>query len=75
MKTASANKLKTKNIITVVLLSLINVLIFLAGSLWYATPITILLIPVFFALVAGVMVAALIGAAIGRRVVKKHLAA
>jgi len=49
MKTASTNKLKTKDIITVVLLALINVVIFFASSLLYATPITIIHMPVFFA--------------------------
>ena len=42
MKTATTNKLKIKDIITVVLLSLINVVIFFASSLLYATPITII---------------------------------
>ena len=55
MKTASTNKLKIKDIITVVLLSLINVVIFFASSLLYATPITIILMPVFFALLEGVV--------------------
>ena len=55
MKTASTNKLKTKDIITVVLLALINVVIFFASSLLYATPITIILMPVFFALLEGVI--------------------
>ena len=55
MKTANSNKLKIKDIITVVLLSLINVVIFFASSLLYATPITIILMPVFFALLEGVV--------------------
>ena len=55
MKTAITNKLKIKDIITVVLLSLINVVIFFASSLLYATPITIILMPVFFALLEGVV--------------------
>lgn len=55
MKTGSTNKLKIKDIITVVLLSLINVVIFFASSLLYATPITIILMPVFFALLEGVV--------------------
>ena len=50
MKTAGTSKLKVKDIITVVLLALINVVIFFASSLLYATPITIILIPVFLAL-------------------------
>lgn len=55
MKTATTNKLKIKDIIAVVLLSLINVVIFFASSLLYATPITIILMPVFFALLEGVV--------------------
>lgn len=55
MKTATTNKLKIQDIITVVLLSLINVVIFFASSLLYATPITIILMPVFFALLEGVV--------------------
>lgn len=55
MSTVTANKLKIKDIITVVLLSLINVVIFFASSLLYATPITIILMPVFFALLEGVV--------------------
>lgn len=55
MKTATTNKLKIKDIITVDLLSLINVVIFFASSLLYATPITIILMPVFFALLEGVV--------------------
>lgn len=47
MSTANPNKLKVKDIITVVLLALINVVIFFASSLLYATPITIILMPVF----------------------------
>ena len=54
MKTANPNKLKIKDIITVVLLALINVVIFFASSVLYATPITILM-PVFFALLEGVV--------------------
>ena len=55
MSTASTNKLKVKDIITVVLLALINVVIFFASSLLYATPVTIILMPVFFALLEGVV--------------------
>ena len=55
MKTANTNKLKIKDIITVVLLALINVVIFFASSLLYATPVTIILMPVFFALLEGVI--------------------
>ena len=45
MRTANPNKLKVKDIITVVLLALINVVIFFASSVLYATPITIILMP------------------------------
>lgn len=55
MKTATTNKLKIKDIITVVLLSLINVVIFFASTLLYISPITIILMPVFFALLEGVV--------------------
>lgn len=55
MSTANTNKLKVKDIITVVLLSLINVVIFFASSLLYATPVTIILMPVFFSLLEGVI--------------------
>ena len=55
MITASTNKLKVKDIITVVLLALINVVVFFASSLLYATPVTIILMPVFFALLEGVV--------------------
>ena len=55
MSTATANKLKIKDIITVVLLALINVVIFFASSVLYATPITIILMPVFFALLEGIV--------------------
>ena len=43
-------KLKVKDIFTVVLLALINVVIFFASSLLYATPVTIVMMPVFFSL-------------------------
>ena len=55
MSTANPNKLKVKDIITVVLLALINVVIFFASSALYATPITIILMPVFFALLEGIV--------------------
>ena len=48
-------KMKVKDIITVVLLALINVVLFFTSSLLYATPITIVLMPVFFALLEGVV--------------------
>ena len=46
VQTANTYKLKVKDIITVVLLALINVVIFFVGSFLYVTPITILLMPV-----------------------------
>lgn len=48
--------LKTKDIITVVLLSLINIAIFALGSFLYATPVTLLLMPLFYALFYGMVV-------------------
>lgn len=48
-------KLKVKDIITVTLLALINVVIFFASSLLYVTPFTILLMPVFFSLLEGMV--------------------
>ena len=50
-----ANKLKTKDMITVVLMSLINIFLFGFSSLLYFNPITILLMPVYFALVQGIV--------------------
>ena len=50
-----ADKLKTKEIITVVLMSLINILIFGFSSLLYFNPFTILLMPVYFALAQGIV--------------------
>ncbi len=50
MKTATPNRRKIKDIITVVLLALIHVTIFFASSLLYAAPTAIILMPVFFAL-------------------------
>ena len=55
MSTVTANKLKIKDIITATLLALINVVIFFASSVLYATPITIILMPVFFALLEGIV--------------------
>ena len=49
------NKLKTKDIITVVLMSLINIFLFGFSSLMYFNPFTILLMPVYFALVQGIV--------------------
>ena len=48
-------KLKVKDIFTVVLLALINVVIFFASSLLYATPVTIMLMPVLFSLLEGIV--------------------
>lgn len=48
-------KLKVKDIFTVVLLALINVVIFFASSLLYATPVTIVMMPVFFLLLEGIV--------------------
>ena len=55
MNTTVNKKLKVKDTITVVLLALINVVIFFASSLLYATPITIMLMPVFFSLLEGIV--------------------
>ena len=55
MRTENVNKLKVRDVITVVLLSLINVVIFFASSFLYATPVTIILMPVFFSLLEGVI--------------------
>lgn len=49
-------RLKTKDVITVVLLSLINIVIFSLGSFLYATPVTVLLMPIFYALFYGMVV-------------------
>jgi len=51
----NTSKLKIKDIITVTLLSLINVVIFFISSLLYALPITIVLMPIFFSLLEGVV--------------------
>lgn len=48
-------KLKVKDIFTVVLLALINVVIFFASSLLYATPVTIVMMPVFFSPLEGIV--------------------
>ena len=49
------NKLKTKDILSVVLLSLVNIVIFGFGTFFYLTPITILLMPVFYSLFQGIV--------------------
>ena len=48
-------KLKTKDVITVVLLSLVNIVIFGFGTFFYLSPITILLMPVFYSLLQGIV--------------------
>lgn len=48
-------KLKIKDIVTITLLTLINVIIFMAGSFFYISPITILAMPVIFALLEGIV--------------------
>lgn len=53
--TENRQKLKTRDIFTVVLLALINVVLFFASSLLYATPITIILMPIFFSLIEGIV--------------------
>lgn len=55
MNEAANKKLKVKDIITVVLLALINIVIFFASSLLYITPITIVLMPVVFGLLEGIV--------------------
>lgn len=47
--------MKTKDIITVVLMSLINIFIFGFSSLLYFNPFTILLMPVYFGLAQGIV--------------------
>lgn len=49
-------KLKIKDIILITLLSLINIVIFELSAFLYILPITVLLMPVFFALTQGVVV-------------------
>ena len=66
MQTANTQKLKVKDIITVALLSLINVVIFFAGSFLYVTPITILLMPIVYSLVEGIIFF-MIGAKVRKR--------
>ena len=48
-------KLKIRDIITVTLLTLINIVIFFASSLLYLNPITVILMPVIYGLVEGVV--------------------
>ena len=49
------DRLKVKDVVTVTLLSLCNILIFSLGTFMYATPITILLTPVMYALLQGIV--------------------
>lgn len=51
----NSEKLNIKDIITVVLLSLINILIYMSASLLYASPVTILLMPIIFSLLEGIV--------------------
>lgn len=48
-------KLKIKDIITITLLTLINVILFMAGSFLYVSPVSILAMPVIFALLEGIV--------------------
>ena len=48
------SRLKVKDIITVTLLSLCNILIFALGTLMYVTPITILLTPMLYSFLQGI---------------------
>lgn len=54
-ETSRKDKLKTKDVITVVLLALINILVFGLSTFLYLTPITIVLMPVFFGLLEGIV--------------------
>lgn len=51
----NTSRLKVRDIITVTLLTLINVVIFFVSSFLYALPITIVLMPIFFSLLEGVV--------------------
>ena len=59
-------KMKSKDVITVVLMSLINIIIFGFGSFLYLSPITILMMPVFYSLFQGIVFFML-----GQKVAKK----
>lgn len=54
-ETSRRDKLKSKDVITVVLLTLINIVIFGLSTFLYLTPITIVLMPVFFGLFEGIV--------------------
>lgn len=62
----NTKKLKSRDMITVALLSLVNIVIFLAGTFLYLTPITVLLMPVVYALLQGI-VFFIIGAKVQKR--------
>lgn len=51
----NTQKLKIKDIITVTLLALINIVIFIASSVLYMAPITILFMPVLYGLAEGIV--------------------
>lgn len=51
----NSEKLNIKDIITIVLLALINVLLFMASSLLYVSPITILLMPIIYSVLEGIV--------------------
>lgn len=48
-------KLKIKDIITITLLTLINVILFMTGSFLYVNPVSILAMPIIFALLEGIV--------------------
>ena len=48
-------KIKTKDIITITLLTLVNIMIFMLVSFLYISPITILAMPIVFALLEGIV--------------------
>ena len=54
-KIMTNQKLKTKDIITITLLTLVNVIIFMAGSFLYISPVMILAMPVVFSLLEGIV--------------------
>lgn len=51
----NSEKLRIKEVITVTLLSLVNIVIFSIGAFLYLTPITVLLMPVFYAFFQGIV--------------------
>ena len=50
-----SSKLTTKDIITVVLLALVNTIIFGLGTFFYLAPVLILMMPVFYSLFQGIV--------------------